>query len=63
MFDETSTLTDLQDGLSIQDPPDYKVPEVLTSGNFAKIDKWRTIWPMNIQKQRHVRPVVAVYNL
>jgi hypothetical protein len=39
MFDETSTLTDLQDGLSIQDPPDYKFYEVLTSGNFAKNHK------------------------
>jgi tRNA (guanine37-N1)-methyltransferase len=48
LSDETSALTDsFQDGFypvpSIQDPQTkgWKVPEVLTSGNFAKIDKWR----------------------
>ena len=49
LSDETSALTDsFQDGLLsgpiYTRPADYngwKVPEVLTSGNFAKIDKWR----------------------
>jgi tRNA (guanine-N1)-methyltransferase len=33
----------------------WKVPEVLTSGNFAKIDKWREDSLMNTQKTR--RPI------
>lgn len=49
LSDETSALTDsFQDGLLsgpiYTRPADYKgwkVPEVLTSGNFAKIDQWR----------------------
>ena len=49
LSDETSALTDsFQDGLLsgpiYTRPADYKgwnVPEVLTSGHFAKIDKWR----------------------
>jgi len=49
LSDETSALTDsFQDGLLsgpiYTRPADYKgwkVPEILTSGNFAKIDKWR----------------------
>ena len=49
LSDETSALTDsFQDGLLsgpiYTRPADYKgwkVPDVLTSGNFAKIDKWR----------------------
>ena len=49
LSDETSALTDsfpdgLLSGPIYTRPADYKgwkVPEVLTSGNFAKIDKWR----------------------
>ena len=49
LSDETSALTDsFQDNLLSPPiytrPADYKgwkVPEVLTSGHFAKIDKWR----------------------
>jgi tRNA (guanine37-N1)-methyltransferase len=49
LSDETSALTDsFQDGLLsgpiYTRPAEYKgwkVPEVLTSGHFAKIDKWR----------------------
>ena len=49
LSDETSALTDsFQDGLLsgpiYTRPADYKgwkVPEVLTSGNFAKIEKWQ----------------------
>ena len=49
LSDETSALTDsFQDGLLsgpiYTRPADYKgwkVPSVLTSGHFAKIDKWR----------------------
>jgi tRNA (guanine37-N1)-methyltransferase len=46
LSDETALTDSFQDGLlsNIHRPADYngwKVPEVLTSGNFAKIDKWR----------------------
>jgi tRNA (guanine37-N1)-methyltransferase len=47
LSDETSLTDSFQDGLSgpiYTRPASYKgwkVPEVLTSGNFAKIDKWR----------------------
>jgi tRNA (guanine37-N1)-methyltransferase len=48
LSDETSLTDSFQDGLLsgpiYTRPADYKgwkVPEVLTSGNFAKIDKWR----------------------
>jgi tRNA (guanine37-N1)-methyltransferase len=49
LSDETSALTDsFQDGLLsgpiYTRPADYKgwkVPDVLMSGHFAKIDKWR----------------------
>ena len=49
LSDETSALTDsfqdnLLSGPIYTRPADYKgwkVPEVLTSGHFAKIDKWR----------------------
>lgn len=58
--DETSALTDsFQDNLLsppvYTKPSDYngmKVPEVLLSGNFAKIDKWREEQAMERTKKR-----------
>ena len=60
MNDETSALTDsFQDSLLA--PPVYtrpaeyngwKVPEVLTSGNFKKIDDWRMDEAMNKTRER-----------
>jgi tRNA (guanine37-N1)-methyltransferase len=60
MNDETSALTDsFQDGLL--SPPVYtrpadfkglKVPEILTSGNFAKIEDWRTEQAIKRTKER-----------
>lgn len=60
--DETSALTDsFQDGLLAPPvytrPSDYdgiKVPEVLLSGNFKKIDAWRTEEAINRTKK--IRP-------
>lgn len=58
--DETSALTDsFQDNLLsppvYTKPSDYKgmkVPEILLSGNFAKIDKWREEKALERTKQR-----------
>ena len=58
--DETSALTDsFQDGLLSPPvytrPPEYngmKVPEVLLSGDFGKIDKWREEKAMERTKTR-----------
>lgn len=60
--DETSALTDsFQDNLLSPPvytrPPEYrgwKVPEVLLSGNFAAIEKWRE--DMALQRTRERRP-------
>lgn len=60
LSDETSALTDsFQDGLLsgpiYTRPADYKgwkVPEVLTSGHFANIDKWRDEKAMEHTKNR-----------
>ncbi len=60
MNDETSALTDsFQDDLLSPPvytrPPEFngwKVPEVLLSGNFAKIDKWREDQALNRTKER-----------
>jgi len=60
--DETSALSDsFQDGLLA--PPVYtrpseykgeKVPEILLSGNFPKIDKWKT--EKAIERTKNIRP-------
>jgi len=64
--DETSALTDsFQDNLLsppvYTKPSDYngmKVPEILLSGNFAKIDKWREEKALERTKQR--RPDILI---
>jgi tRNA (guanine-N1)-methyltransferase len=69
LSDETSALTDsFQDGLLsgpiYTRPADYKgwkVPEVLTSGNFAKIDKWRDDMAYEHTKTRPIRRVVCSF--
>lgn len=60
--DETSALTDsFQDDLLAPPvytrPADYKnikVPEVLLSGNFSKIDAWRS--EKALERTKHIRP-------
>lgn len=62
LSDETSALTDsfqdnLLSGPIYTRPADYngwKVPEVLTNGNFAKIDQWRE--QMSIEHTKNRRP-------
>jgi tRNA (guanine37-N1)-methyltransferase len=62
LSDETSALTDsFQDGLLSPPvytrPADYKgwkVPEILTSGNAAEIEKWK--FEQSIERTRRLRP-------
>ncbi|CAF3261605.1 unnamed protein product [Rotaria socialis] len=66
LTDETSALTDsFQDDLLSPPiytrPADYKgwkVPEILTSGHFAKIDKWRE--DMALEHTKNRRPDLLV---
>lgn len=67
LTDETSALTDsFQDDLLSPPiytrPADYKgwkVPEVLTSGHFAKIDKWREDMALEHTKNRRPDLLIA----
>ena len=62
LSDETSALTDsFQDGLLSPPvytrPADYKgwkVPEILTSGNASKIEKWK--FEQSMERTRRLRP-------